>query len=153
MVRPRTTTAMSMDPYREPASLVVVRTVLAEAEAEAVDLVVELESVGVPEVVRFDDDVVLEAGSWKGGVELGVEDSEPEDVEFDPDLAPEELEDDEDAEAADPDAVEEDPEAAEDDAVAVAEALTLEEEPSFEISMLCHEPVLSPYVYEVAPVC
>lgn len=89
-----------MDPYLELASLVLLRTALAEFEAdeEVEDLVVELEeleepeSVGVADEVRFDADVVLEeevvseeevvlegAGFWKGG----DEEPEPDRVELD----------------------------------------------------------------------
>lgn len=141
MVRPRTTTAMSMVPYRELASLLLVRVELEEAEAEDEDeslddLVVELEPVGVPDVVRFDEDVTLEAGFKKGGVVGAEEDAEPDEEEFDPDE-----EDEEELEDVDPDA---EAEEADPEAVAEAEALKLEEVPEVEMSMLSYEPVISP---------
>jgi len=123
MVTPRTMTAMSMDPYREPAWLVVVRVVLADADADVEDLVAEeLEPVEVADVVRLEEDVELEEGELE-------EESEPEELdelELEPgDEAPELW-------VMDPVSIAEDP-------VAVAEAeepLTEAVDVALEISML-----------------
>jgi len=108
----------------------------------------DLDPVGVAVEVRLEELVELDlgAGSWKGG---GV-------IEVETGLEPEVV-DSSDLVDADPEAVAADVatrDTAEPDAVAVAEAdteadeLTLE----FEMSILSYEPVMSPYVYEVAPV-
>jgi len=155
---PRITTAASTFPYLELASLVVSTVELAEADDEVLEV---LDPVGVAVEVRLEELVTVEleeevalvgAGFWKGG----------EGSEVEAGLEPEEVESDvvEDPDAADPVAAEAaeltsldtfEPEAVALEAVAEAEAEEEEDTVEFEISILSYEPVMSPYLYEVAP--